>query len=200
MFWQGILQQSARADSGSNSKFIPRLSPMILGLALRSNQPLVSKEVDTNLFAMMQLEPNFSWSSWEKFLAHYESLRSQLYALLSEPSASVKELYPGAIALNPCVLNNQVPMVSRSVHFLDKKLVPSQAESAHFSKSVVIPAPNTAGFDIAISHSDNKWILIEARYSEQDGRLESNSIGEKYRLILEGQDKICKNDEHAGMR
>lgn len=197
---QGILQNSARPDSSMNTSFVPRMSPVILGVALVSNRPLVSKKVDKNLFALMQLEPNFSWTGWEKFLAHYESLRSQLHALLSEPCFRVSELYPGATALDPSILEKQIPVVARSVDFLETKLVPSRAASIKFAKKVVVPAANTAGFDVAISHSDNEWILIEARYSEEEGRLEKgSSIGHKYKLILEGQDRIKEKDELAGM-
>jgi hypothetical protein len=190
--WQGILQQSALADSGTYPSFQPRLSPVMLGIILRlgkSDEHVVSEEVDKTLLEMLKLEPNFSWSCWEKFLAFFESLRSQLYALESERVVCVSKLYPGAIALDPSVLDKQIPVVSRSVEFVGRHLVPSRLESVEYANKVVLPTSGNSGSDSAISHSDNDWILIEVRYSEQDGHVKTEDIGQKYKSILKKSKK-----------
>lgn len=167
--------------------FVPRLSPVILQLIFRSTQRLVSPEIDIILRCMLALESGFNWMSWEKFLALYLALISSLHALAKVESVTVGELYRGAATLNSSVLDVKIPMIPRSVVQCDA-FSPTLAASRTHATSVILPKKNNPGFDVAMAFGMNQWLLIEAKYSENNATTTSAlEVFRKYSLIEDGQ-------------
>ncbi len=179
------------SDADLGSAFVPRLSPVILELMIETSGQLVSPEVHKILLQMLALEARFNWESWEEFLALHLALISCLHAHLKTGSVTLGELYPDATVFGASVLKKPIPMMSRSVAKLKEQMTPKRKVAILHARSVVLPGKSNPGFDVAMPHGDNEWLLIEAKYSENDAtRTEAEDVLYKYDLIEARQNAL----------
>jgi hypothetical protein len=87
-------------------------------------------------------------------------------------------------------------MVARPVQELTNQLTPSRDESITLQNQVVLPAAGNPGFDIAIPHGDNEWVLIENRYWEDEGTVSAAEIVNKHELIVKRQNNLPGMHQH----
>jgi hypothetical protein len=183
---QGILHFS-KSDQ-ELTLFVPRISPLILIMVLRSSTVVVSEVVDELILQLFDLEANFHAVLLEKFHAKYETIRSHLLHWLGIHSMTIGKLYPKVRVPEHSkhILNIEVPIVPRqyleiNTHY---KLMKSSAHS--YGSNVVLPGIGNPGFDIVIPITVQRkpsYFLIETRYSAARGKSTLQQVQHKRKII-----------------
>lgn len=183
----GYYLNSVSGNPAASEEIIPLLSPFLLiTYAHTASDPIANC-----LRNMLELEQHFYWECFEHFHGHYEILRRLLY---EGQMLSLAEFY------NFPKLNNAAPLKFKLApkQFFNLKqhfpqFPPHRLEddvtlsAADLQKSVVKPARDNPGFDLAIIEVANPTtmaVAIECRFSEPgaDTKLTQTEVQKKHQL------------------